>query len=336
MKKSGIGSVLLSAGLLLVSTSLALMAAEAILRAKNSSMKNYDIEMWRYAKELKRRSDIPILGHEHVASKSATLQSAEIRINEKGLRGAPVPAPAPDRRRILFLGSSVTLGWGVAEADTLTERLKSMFKADGLDVEVLNAGIGNYNAVRYVERFKRRLAELRPTDIVVHYFLRDAETLDAGGGNFLLRHSQLAVTTWVAFSRYFGKASEETLEAHYRAVYQPDAQGYKAMRRALHELSAYARDNGIRLSLAMTPDVHDLVDYKFGEIHEIMRKVAQEEGYRYIDLLPAMRNLTPDRLWSMPGDPHPNGLGHRRMAEAIYPVLKNLPTRASGKPMGNR
>ena len=202
-----------------------------------------------------------------------------------------------------------------------------MFKGEGQDVEVLNAGIGNYNAVRYVERFKRRLADLEPTDIVVHYFLRDAETLDPGGGNWLLRHSQLAVITWVAFARFFGKASEETLEEHYKAVYRSDAEGFKAMRRALHELGAYGRDHHIRLYLAMTPDVHDLVDYRFGYIHDLMRKVADAEGYAYVDLLPGMRNLTPTQLWSTPGDPHPNGLGHRLMAEAIYPALKKTGSR---------
>jgi len=316
---------LASVAMVVASTSLALLAGEAILRARNASMKNYDIEMWRYALQLKRRSDIPILGHEHVASKSAVLQSVGIRINEKGLRGGPVRAAADGHRRILFLGSSVTMGWGVPEADTLTARVERMLKAAGRDVEVLNAGIGNYNAVRYVERFKRRLADLAPNDIVVHYFLRDAETLDAGGGNWLLRHSQLAVTTWVAFSRFFGKYSEKSLEEHYRAVYQPDAEGYKAMRRALQELAAHARDHNQRLFLAMTPDVHDLVDYKFGYIHEIMRKIAEEDGYAYVDLLPGMRNLTPAQLWSMPGDPHPNGLGHRLMAEAIFPALKQTP-----------
>src|SRR5258708_31545147 len=108
-----------------------------------------------------------------------------------------------------------------------------MFKRDGQDVEVLNAGIGNYNAVRYAERFKRRLADLQPTDIVVHYFLRDAEVLDPGRDNFVLRHSELAATTWIAFSRYFGKAAEKSLEEHYRDAYRPEAEGYKAMRAAL-------------------------------------------------------------------------------------------------------
>jgi len=304
-----VSGILASLAMLLVSTLVAFGAGEAILRAKNASMKNYDIEMWRYALELKRRSDIPVLGHEHLASSSAVLQSVEIRIDERGLRGGPVAPPTPGKRRILFLGSSVTLGWGVPEAETMTARLQEMFKRDGQDVEVLNAGIGNYNAVRYVERFKRRLADLQPTDIVVHYFLRDAEVLDPGRDNFVLRHSELAATTWIAFSRYFGKAAEKSLEEHYRDAYRPEAEGYKAMRAALADL-------------AMTPDVHDLVDYRFGYIHELMRKTAEEDGYRYVDLLPPMKNLRPAQLWSMPGDPHPNALGHRLMAEAIYPALK--------------
>ena len=314
--------VLASAAIALASTLVALGAGEAILRARNASMKNYDIEMWRYAKELKRRSDIAVLGHEHVPSSSARLQSVDIRINERGLRGPALGPRKPGQRRILFLGSSVTLGWGVPEEETLTARLRRMFAADGQDVEVLNAGIGNYNSVRYVERFKRRLADLDPSDIVVHYFVRDAEVIDAGRDNWVLRHSQLAATTWIAFSRYFGKASEKSLTEHYRDVYRPDAQGYREMRKALHELAGIARQRGIRVYLAMTPDVHDLVDYRFGFIHDEMERVARQEGFAYVDLLPAMRNLTPQVLWSMPGDPHPNGLGHRRMAEALYPALK--------------
>lgn len=324
IKSKSINMVLSLIGFL-VSIAFALALGEGILRLKNSTMKNYDIEMWRYALELKERSDIPALGHEHVTSKSALLQSVEIRINERGLRGGPIPTAPNGKRRILFLGSSVTLGWGVPENETVTERLRAMFQADGQDVDVLNAGIGNYNAVRYVERFKRRLEDLDPTDIVVHYFVRDAVQLDVGGGNDLLRNSQLAVTAWVAATRYLGKGSETSLEQYYREVYNPQAEGFVAMRKALHELAVYARQRSIRIYLAMTPDVHDLVDYKFHYIHEQIKQLAAEEGYVFIDLLPSMESLTPQQLWSMPGDPHPNGLGHRRMSETIYPVLKNIP-----------
>jgi lysophospholipase L1-like esterase len=314
-------STLISLILLVVSSCIALGASEAFLRLKNASMRNYDIEMWRYALLLKHRSDQKLLAFEHVPDKSAVLESVEIRTNEWGLRGGRVPPLAPGQRRILFLGSSITLGWGVPEAETLTSRLQQMFATEGQDVQVLNGGIGNYNAVRYVNRFLLRLTDLHPTDIVVHAFVRDGESIDPGGGNFLVRNSELAVTGWIAFERYFSEAGSETVESHYRKVYSPDAPGFIAMTEALEKLAVYCRDNHIRVYFAMTPDVHDLVDYKLGFVHDIMRSIARQDGFIYVDLLPTMEKLTPQELWAMPGDPHPNALGHEKMAEALFPVL---------------
>jgi lysophospholipase L1-like esterase len=317
MKKNLVFSVILFC----VSSLLAIGAAEAVLRIKNSSMTNYDIEMWRYAKELKVPSKDPNLGHEHIKNASALLQSVDIRTNEWGLRGAAVPPPDPNTRRILVLGGSITLGWGVPEQDTMTERLASMFGQNGQKVEVLNAGIGNYNAERYVELFLRDLTGLQPSDIVVHYFLRDAEKLDPGGGNIVLRNSELAVTFWIATTRLLGKTGERSLVDHYKEVYAETNPGFRAMQNSLRKLAEYAKGKGIRLYLAMTPDVHNLAHYEFGFIHETMRRIAERNGYVYIDLLPAFGTLSPEQVWAMPGDPHPNGTGHELMAKALYPAL---------------
>lgn len=300
-----------------------LALAEVMLRVKNMSMKTYDIEMWRYANELKVRSDDPILGHEHVRKGSAILQSIEIRTNEWGLRGGPVKELPTGGRRILVLGGSITLGWGVKEEDTLTSRLQRMFEEKNENVQVLNAGIGNYNAERYVRHFFRDLEGLKPTDIVVHYFLRDAEKLNSGGGNILLRHSQLAVTLWIALNRVFGPQGEKSVEDHYQTVYGEDAPGYKAMTSSLKELAGYAKANNIRLTLAMVPDVHNLENYPFTAIHENMKKLALSLGYDFVDLLPAFGKLNPQQIWAMPGDPHPNALGHKLMADALFPVLES-------------
>jgi hypothetical protein len=171
-------------GLLLVVTLVvSLLAAEAFLRIKNSAMTNYDIEMWRYANELKQKSDDPQIDFDHRRSQSALLQSTEIRLNSFGLRGPEIAPLQKDQRRILFLGGSITLGWGVAENDTLEARLERMLNDGGDAAQVLNGGVGNYNAERYVSRFFKELMPLKPTDIVVHYFLRDAEELPPGGGN---------------------------------------------------------------------------------------------------------------------------------------------------------
>jgi hypothetical protein len=312
---------LLSAIVLVVSLSFGLLLAEALLRVKNSSMTNYDIEMWRYSNELKRRSDDPALDFDHVRSKTANLEGVEIRLNSLGLRG---PEPRPMRagdRRILFLGGSITLGWGVDEASTVEARLERMLNAEGETTQVLNGGVGNYNAERYVSRFFKELRDLSPTDIVVHYFLRDAEKLPPGGGNPLLKHSELAVTLWIGYHRLLDRTGETSLFDHYRAAYEADAPGFVIAQRELRHLAEYARTKKIRLYLAMIPDVHDLADYPFGFVHDTMRKVSETDGYTYIDLLPAMRGYRAEELWAMPGDPHPNALGHELMASAMFPVL---------------
>src|SRR5687768_14016079 len=118
--KSKKSSQLALGALSLFSTLLVLLALEGVLRLSNSSMKNYDIEMWRYARELKVPSPDPALGHEHVPNTESTLQSVKIRINDLGLRGDAVRPKVPGRRDILFLGSSITLGWGVAEEETVS------------------------------------------------------------------------------------------------------------------------------------------------------------------------------------------------------------------------
>jgi hypothetical protein len=313
--------------LFLLSTTVALALVEIILHVKNSSMKNYDIEMWRYAKELKIPSADPKMGHDHVKRSEALLQSVAIRTNEWGLRGGPVEAHPS--RRILFLGGSITLGWGVREENTVTARIQQILRKKDPGVEVLNGGVGNYNAERYVERFFHELEPLNPTDIVVQYFVRDAERLDSGGGNILLRNSELAVTLWTAISRLTEKTGEAALVQHYADVYRETETGFVEMKSSLRRLSDYARANNIRIYLAMTPDVHNLKHYQLGFIHVMMKQIAEEDGYQYVDLLPAFTGLAPEDVWAMPGDPHPNDYVHELMAATIAPLLSegNSPIR---------
>ena len=320
-RNTTLGAALTSLALLCASLALMLGLCEGLLRVKNSSMKTYDIEMWRYAKELKAKSDDPELDFDHVKSRSALLQQVTIRLNDWGLRGGPVEDLPPGGRRILFLGGSIALGWGVPEEQTVEARLQDALRRSGQRVQVLNGGVGNYNAERYVSRYFKELEGLHPTDIVVHYFLRDAEDLPAGGGNVLLRHSELAVTLWIAYHRLVDRSGEGSLVDHYRAAYDPTAPGFLRMQQKLRQLADYGRAHNIRLYLAMTPDVHNLIDYPLDFVHETMRGIAQGDGYTYVDLLPSMRGRPPAALFAMPGDPHPNALGHQLMADAMLPVM---------------
>jgi lysophospholipase L1-like esterase len=310
--------------MIVVSIVVALVTGETLLRLKNANMKNYDIEMWRYSKDIKRQSENPVLGHEHAPSSSAKLQSVNIRINSDGLRGEDLKPKKTGEKRILFLGSSITLGWGVEEEETLTERLSHMFEMEKNPTKVLNAGIGNYNTVRYVEQFLTQHAHLDPDLIVVQYFVNDAEVLQFTKGSWVLRNSQLGVTLWTAYNRLFTKSGEEALIDHYKSIYNPKNKGFKDMVAALARLSTVAKEKNIPIVLAMTPDIHNLRDYPFDFIHNAIAKISSDLGFNYVDLLPAFAGQDAKEFWSMLGDPHPNATGHKLMADILYPVLKSI------------
>lgn len=95
------------------------------------------------------------------------------RTNALGLRGAEVPPEKGARElRVLCLGDSVTFGLGLAEGETVPERLAEQLAARppaGFEaVRVLNAGVSGWSCVQG-ERQLARLAGLQP-DVVVFWF----------------------------------------------------------------------------------------------------------------------------------------------------------------------
>ncbi len=72
----------------------------------------------------------------------------------------------------------------------------------------------------------------------------------------------------------------------------------------------------------MTPDIHQLQDYPFNFIHDKVTSLARALGFRVVDTLDVLSKYSAEELWAMPGDPHPNALGHRIMADSIRPVLE--------------
>ena len=311
---------LLSLISLIVAVILSFGAGEALLRLKNASMKNYDIEMWRYGRTLSQPSTDPLIGHEQLPNSSAMLESVEIRTNAWGLRGGAINEK-PAGRRIIALGSSIALGWGVDEDKTVSALLQQKFEAAHQKVEVLNAGVADYNTQRYVERFLQRLTPLQPTDVLVLAFVRDGEALEPSQRNFVLGHSELALTIWIAAQRLLEPGGEGSLIDHYRTIYAPGSAARKTMEDEFAKLAAYAHGHGIRVTLAMIPDIHILKDYPLGFVHDVFAAEAHSLGFTYVDLLPVFQGLTPEEIWAMPGDPHPNARGHALMADAIFPVL---------------
>src|ERR1043166_7044657 len=92
---------------------LAALGIELAVRAVIDDGMQFDLEMWKYARDVKQVADDPLTGHGHRPNSQARLMGVDVRINSKGLREREIPYErTPSTRRILMLGDSFTEGWG--------------------------------------------------------------------------------------------------------------------------------------------------------------------------------------------------------------------------------
>ena len=300
-----------------------IISLEFLLIIKNSSMNNYDIEMWKYSKKLKTISNFDVLGHEHKKSVKAILQSVEISLYNYGLRHSKNNTKEHNfDRRILMLGSSITLGWGINQKNTFSSRLEKKLQENNHKVEVLNAGIGNYNTERYVDLFFLKLKELKPTDIIVNYFINDIEILKTPKENYILKNIQIAATVYNIFQKYNQNKGLENLSNYYKKIYNIDGLNVEMLKKSLTKLSNYANKNKINLYLTMMPDTFNLENYKFKYVHKLIEEISKELNYNFIDLYPIFEGKSKNEIWVKYNAPHPNEMSHEVIANEIYEKIK--------------
>lgn len=317
-----------AARLTAVAVSLLLFAVggELVCRLLFAVRMSYDVEMTRYATLLKQPAADPRIGHVHRPGSRATLMGVTVEINEHGLRGPPVPPAGEAVERIVFLGDSLTFGWGVEEDRTFARRLERRLSRRR-PTQVLNLGIGNTNTSQQVALFAARGLELAPDRVVLFYFVNDAEPTPSRSRWAFLGHSRLATFLW---SRVHAAASRlspaRSFVGYYRGLYGDDQPGWRETRRALVELTELCRQEEIGLQVVLLPELHELADYPFAAEHARVAAVLERLGVPTLDLAPAFGGVEdPRRLWVAADDAHPNARAHRLIAEHSFEFLAGDP-----------
>jgi len=83
---------------------------------------------------------------------------------------------APKRRfRVLALGDSCTFGLGVQDGEAWPAQLEGLLRIEGLDVEVVNAGVPGYTAYQGRRVLETRGLTLEPDVVLVAFGFNDAE-----------------------------------------------------------------------------------------------------------------------------------------------------------------
>jgi lysophospholipase L1-like esterase len=323
----------------LIGVAIAVLCMEVAVRAFFDDGKQFDLEMWKYALEVKGLSSDPLIGHNHRPNRHAFLMGVQFDTNSKGLRDREFSyEKPPGRLRIMMLGDSFTVGWGAKFDETFPKRIERMYADRGIQAEAINTGVGNYNTIQEVEYYLTEGYKYNPDIVVLNFTFNDAEPVPAssppptilricyscifvaGRIDSVLRRVDDAVA--VDQVHLGGKDWSD----YYLGLYGNDGQakGWLNAKAYIAKLAAFTKAHGTKLLIASLPELHDVQHYRLQKITDLIHEAADENGVPFVDLLPYVQGVPSPELWVTPPDPHPNGLAHKLFAEGIFEALEKL------------
>ena len=282
-------------------------------------------------------------------------QGIPVSINSRGLRGPETPYDKPTATyRILNLGDSVAMGWGVREEETYGRRLEAALNAQatgGMRYEVINAGVPGWNLANALAYVQAEGVKYQ-ADLI----LLDLTTAnDINGRNALLADDYPPLIQWLRTHTYFlpfltiqvrwlqARASGRdridvidppTNPAKYFPL-DPGAERWGQVWDNIAGIHQAAIASGAQFAMVVFPLEFQVVDQSFPVLPQtILTAKATDAGIPVIDLLPAFRQACQEK----PGGPcsledrylfadvwmHPSAYGHQVTASELEVILADL------------
>lgn len=291
----------------------------------------YELEMWKYATDVKVRDTRPDQGHRHGPDRKASLMNVDVRTNKQGFRGPAIDEQAaPGVARIAFVGDSTTMGWGVPEKETFAHQVVEMLVKQGYRVDGFNEGVGNWNTSQELAHFRDVGVKMKPDIVALTYFINDGEPMPTyKQENWLDRNS----AAWIVLNyridsliRTFGDRPD--WKKYYRDLYKDDAPGWQVTQKALKGFAETAKAIGAKIVVFHLPELRELKPYPFSDVTAKVKGAVEAAGMPFHDMLPAVENMKPESLWVTVPDPHPNGRADTAfagyMVKVLIPLLDEL------------
>jgi len=298
------------------------------------------MEMWKYAVQMKRSVANPKLSFEHRPNSQAFLMGVDIKINSQGLRDYEYTlAKRSGEYRIMLLGDSTTLGWGVPFNETTAKILEKELNAEPIPgyqhFEAINAGVGNYDTVQEVTYYQTRGRALQPDLVVLVFFINDPEPVPVERKGFFIDRSYLIAFSVNRFDGVLRRiGTRPDWNKYYSSLYDENLPGYQACKAALVDLAKTTRSNHTKLLVAILPELHQINhNYPFTAAHQKIKDVLAPEHVPVLDLIDGLRNHGPEStLWVTPLDDHPNGKANTLVVAQIQSWILNDFDQKPGKP----
>lgn len=279
-------------------------------------------------------------------------QGIPVDINSNGLRSPDTTFDKPESTfRILNLGDSVAMGWGVNEEETYGQVLARALNErseNGLRYEVINAGVPGWNLENVLAYLKGEGLRYQPDLILLEVTIVN----DIYGKSGLLRQNQSPVIEWLRKNTYSwpflsiqlqwvqarseGKDRIDVIDPPPDAAsYFPQDPGDERWDRLwswIEEMAHLAEANGAQFAIVLFPMEYQVLDEGYSTLAQsVLTEKASAAGLPILDLLPVFRAACQEKpggrcqledrylfadVWM-----HPSALGHRIASQELERFL---------------
>ena len=302
--------------LTLVSLILSLILLEIFTRFFIDDGMNYEIEMMKYANELKIISSDKKIGIEHRKNIKGTYMGIEVFLDKDGFRNNSFNQEN-SKEKILMLGDSMTFGWGAKNtfSDLLNQKIKTH--------DFLNAGIGNTNTIMQINNFFENFSEKYNYKIIIlNFFINDFENVEIKKPNFLQKYSYFYTFLNNKLNTILIKFKlKDDWEKFYTNNYLNEEMKNETLNQ-ISKLNNFCLERDIKFIIHNIPELRDLDNYKFREETVIIKNFAASKNILFLNSHNDLQEHNEESLWVTKLDPHANDKAHKIISDFLYKNIK--------------
>ncbi|MBK8900842.1 MAG: SGNH/GDSL hydrolase family protein [Anaerolineaceae bacterium] len=278
-------------------------------------------------------------------------QEIPVDINSNGLRNPELAyEKSANTYRILNLGDSIAMGWGVRMEETYGRQLEDMLNTSDADqqYEVINAGVPGWNPANELAFLEAEGLKYEPDLVLLDLTIVN----DIYGRSALEKQDRPALIEWLRANTYFWPfltVQMRWIEARSQDreridVIDPpkEASSYFPVDSAhprweevwswIESMNALAAQNGAEFGLILFPLEFQVLDENYSTLpQELIRQKAEAAGIPVLDLLPVYQEAChqkedgcrlEDRYLFADVWMHPSAYGHEITAVEVKSFLQ--------------
>ena len=265
--------------------------------------------------------------YRHRPNLERSYQGVSVHMNELGFRDNPIAKKESDELRIMFLGDSVTFGWGVEQEDIFVRRVGEILEETlRRPVRTINTSVGSYNTDNQHAVMSHYGPTLDPDLVILTYVSNDIEPTPVGSFNPRSQYTfsgksppeviqLLASKTWsyrlVSHIVRFREGSPST------GLYK-SSDGWKQSVNALQGIADYCHSRDIPFIVIMYRMVPNRLE---DDIARELDLLSGKMSFYFGDTLTWFRGRDVRLLTNTLVDSHPNAQGHAVLAEGMVNLI---------------